>query len=265
LDPEDYGPDAKLFDYTDLFREAADALRVAALYNEALRFYEPLQEVADYVNASYLSDMAFCYREAGLREEAEDCYQTIVDSGDYSVDIRPQLITMCKEHSMTERSKKLLKQFSVAANERLKQSGATSAVAEDDRAVDPNSSSTTMLAPRPIALSKTNSLGRAKRLLEQEQLERDRESRIYGHFLRLQASVDRSRLGEEAARLEWMSIAKILIQDFRSNSIFYPTDKYMRFLGYTSEARARSAVAKPSQSSTETQHGDDNIEDLASK
>jgi len=217
------------------------------------------------VNASYLSDMAFCYREAGLKEEAEDCYQTIVDSGDYSVDIRPQLIAMCKEHSMTDRSKELLRQFSVAANERFKQSGVDSAAVEDDRAVNASNSSTTMLAPRPIALSKTNTLGRAKRLLEQEQLERDRESRIYGQFLRLQASADKSRFGEEAARLEWMSTAKILIQDFRSNSIFYPTDRYMRFLGYTTEARARSAAAKPSQLSTETQHSDDDMENLSSK
>lgn len=209
--------------------------------------------------------MAFCYREAGLREEAEDCYQTIVDSGDYSVDIRPQLIALCKERSMTERSKELLRQFSVAANERFKPSVVASAAAEDDRVVNASNSSTTMLAPRPIALSKTNTLGRAKRLLEQEQLERDRESRIYEHFLRLQASADKSRIGEEAARLEWMSTAKILIQDFRSNSIFYPTDRYMRFLGYTSEARARSAAAKPSQSNAETQYGNDDIENLPSK
>jgi len=39
----------------------------------------------------------------------------------------------------------------------------------------------------------------------------------------------------------------------------------MRFLGYTSEARARSAAAKPSQLSTETQHGDDDMENLSSK
>lgn len=209
--------------------------------------------------------MAFCYREAGLREEAEDCYQTIVDSGDYSVDIRPQLIAMCKEHNMTERSKELLKQFSVAANERLKQSVVTSTAAEDDRVVNASNLSATMLAPRPIALTKTNTLGRAKRLLEQEQLERDRESRIYGHFLRLQASVNKSRIGDKAARLEWMSTAKILIQDFRSNSIFYPTDRYMRFLGYTSEARVRSAAAKPNQSNSETQCGNNDVESLSSK
>ena len=41
-----------------------------------------------------------------------------------------------------------------------------------------------------------------------------------------------------------MSAAQTLVQDFRSNSIFYPTDRYMKFYGYTSEARALSSATK---------------------
>ena len=197
--------------------------------------------------------MAFCYQETGLRAEAEDCYQTVVENGDHSIDIRPQLIAMCKEHGSSERSSKILKQLSVAANERLKRSGETTAARENDQAVDPSSPSATMLASRPKAFFKPSALERGKRLREQEQRERDRESRMYGHFLHLQASIEKSRLGDELAKLEWKSAAKTLIQDFRSNSIFYPTDKYMRFFGYTSEARARSAATKPNQATTETQ------------
>lgn len=166
---------------------------------------------------------------------------------------------------MTERSRELLKQFSHEARRRYMQNELPTAAAEDEQAADASNHPMTMLAPRPIPLSKINTVGRAKRLVEQERLERDRESRIYGHFLRLQASKGKSRHGEKAARLEWMSAAKVLVQEFRSDSIFYPADKYMRFLGYTSEARARSAAAKPSIASTETKNSDSDLYDQSSK
>lgn len=231
LSPDDYMPGAKLFDYTDLFREAADALRAAGQHNEALRYYEPLQEVEDYVDSSYLSDLAFCYREAGFRDEAEECYQSIVDRGDDDIGVRLQLITMCKEHGASERSR------------------SSRGV---DAAVNQSSWPATMLASRSKPTSKASVQERGKRLREQQQREQERDSILYSHFLRLERSTKNARFGDAHARAEWTAAAKYLIQDFRSNSIFYPTDKYMRFLGYSSEARARSAAMKPSQKTSDT-------------
>ena len=201
--------------------------------------------------------MAFCYQELGLRAEAEACYETIVEDGGLSVDIRSQLAAMCKEHGESEWSTKLLKNLSFAANERFRSSGDTTATRENAQFMDFSCGSATMLASRPRTSFRPHAFERRKRLREREQRERDQETRMYGHFLHLQGSMEQSRLGEEAARSEWMSAARSLVQDFRSNSIFYPPDKYMRFLGYTSEARARSAATKPNQAGTDM-HSDQN-------
>ena len=52
------------------------------------------------------------------------------------------------------------------------------------------------------------------------------------------------REGREEAMADWMSIARVMINDFRSAKVFYPWDKYIRFLGYTAEARKRATKSK---------------------
>ena len=245
-------PGAKLFDYADLFREAADALRVAGQHNEALRYYEPLQEVKDYVDSSYLSDLAFCYRKTGFRNEAEECYQSIVDRGDDDTGVRLQIVAMCKEHGASERSSKILEQLSLAVMYRTTQAEDMGSSRGTDAAVNQTTLPSTMLASRSKPTSKASVQERGKRLREQQQREHERESMLYSHFLRLERSTTNARLGDAHARAEWTVAARHLIQDFRSNSIFYPPDKYMRFLGYSSKARARSAAMKPSQKASET-------------
>lgn len=252
-----------MFIYDDLFREAADALRAAGLYQDALHYYEPLQENSQSVTASYLSDLAYCYQESGLQAEAVDCYQTIIGSGDLSVDIRPQLTALGKEHGGSERADQLLEQLSLA--ERQRPQLVVESVESNIEAEGPSFDSTAMLASRPKSAFKPHAHERAKRQREQEQQERNRDNRMYNQFLNLQALTEKSRRGDKMARSSWMAAAKFLIQDFRSNSIFYPTDKFMRFLGYTSEARASSAAAKPSQTSTRAQHHNVRFDDQLSK
>lgn len=252
-------PGAKLFDYADLFREAADALRVAGLYNEALKYYEPLREVEDYVDSSYFTNLAFCYREVGFRAEAEECYQKVMDHGSDGVDLRPQLIAMCREYGPSDRCTRILEQLSLAAAHRTDHPEDIGSARGVDAAACPSTCSSTMLASRSKPISKISAEEKSKRLQQQQQREHDRDSRLYGHFLRLERSAGNARLGNAHARAEWMAAAKHLIQDFRSNSIFYPTDKYMRFLGYSSEARARSAAMKPGQTSSETPFTSDEL------
>ena len=210
-----------------------------------------------------MSNLAYCYQELGLRAEAEDCYQIILDNGDYNVDMGPQLTAFCKEYGASERVSKLLEKLRLVESERSKRDQATAK--GNDIVGEPSSSVTAMLASRPKPAFKPYVTERAKRVREQEQRERDRDSRMYGYYVHLQALTEKSRLGDEAAMSDWMATAKFLIQDFRSNSIFYPTDKYMRFFGYTSEARARSAAAKPSQPSIGTQQCDDHTGDSSGR
>ncbi|KAL8701807.1 MAG: hypothetical protein Q9224_000328 [Gallowayella concinna] len=77
LNPEDSSTKGILFDYPDLFRDVANALRDAGIYDEALRYYEPLQQMPDSVDISCYVDMAVCYKAVGLEAEAEECHHII--------------------------------------------------------------------------------------------------------------------------------------------------------------------------------------------
>ena len=218
------------------------------LYNEALTYYEPLHKGNDAVDASYFCDMAFCYWKTGLRSEAEDCYQTAVESGGTPVNLQSHLAEMCKEIGISERSTKLLESLSSATTSGLEQVESVHVPEQDGGVLIPGPKASSSLARREKRqFSKPSVLERQRREHEQEQLEQERDGRIAGQFLRLQQSNASSRKGDVEARLKWMSAAQILIQDFRSNSIFYPTERYMKFFGYTSEARAMSNTSKASQ------------------
>lgn len=221
------------------------------LYNEALTYYEPLQEGNDAVDASYFCDMAFCYWKSGLRSKAEDCYQTAVESGDTTVNLQSHLAEMCKEIGMSKRSTKLLESLSSATTAGLERAKSFNVPEQDGEVLRPGPISSSMLAQREKRpFSKPSVLERQRREHEQEQLEQERNGRIAGQFLRLQQSNASSRKGDVESRLKWMSAAQILIQDFRSNSIFYPTERHMKFFGYTSEARAMSNTSEATQAAT---------------
>ena len=49
-------------------------------YHEALRFYEPLQQVAEFADASHFDAMGTCYQALELYNEAEDCYKIVVEN-----------------------------------------------------------------------------------------------------------------------------------------------------------------------------------------
>lgn len=61
LDPADDKPGAKIFDYPDLFRDVAKSLLEAGLHSEAIKFYEPLQQIEEYFDDSCRQDLNACY------------------------------------------------------------------------------------------------------------------------------------------------------------------------------------------------------------
>lgn len=236
---------AKVVDYHDLFREVADALRAYELYHEALAYYEPLQQVTDAVDSSYLCDMALCCWKTGLRGEAEAYYQTAAEIGDTDVSLQSHLGKMCTEIGTSERSQKLLELVNPASISNLKRTESRRPSNHDIQLKPTSSSMLASRAKRPLL--KPSALERERLEREQEQREQERDGRIADQFLHLQRSNASSRDGDPASRLEWMSAAQVLIQDFRSNNIFYSTEKYMKFFGYTSEARAMSNASKATQ------------------
>lgn len=255
LDPEDDQIGAKIYDYPDLFREAANALRASRYFHEALRYYEPIQQISEFADAAYFLEMASCYKAVGLRTEAEDCYKIAVDSDEGNPEARRRLLEMCHESGMSPKQ-------ATTTNEvvSVRQHKARNRVGDKD-AKKPKSGkalpswATSMLAPRMVPQS-------AKQIsLEKEEAQ---EEDVNAMFLRRETLTEQARNGDESSETELTEITKTLIQVFKDNKVFYPFDKHQKFYGYSREARSLAsrpkheldALVEQSKSHLETAQGD---------
>ena len=239
LEPDDNQLGAKLFDYPDLFREAADALRINGYHHESLSYYEPLQHVQGYTDASYFTDIAICYKAVGMKAEAKECYQAIIDYDDGNVEARLRLAQMYEELGMPQRAGAYVENVLSVTSQDLKRSekskykqiGATSARGS-------SFSISTMLTP--CSLRQTT----RPRAVEKERRERAHTENAFMLHLRVQQLIEAVRKGDVESKTQWMAAAKNLIQDFRLNKAFYPYDKHMKFLGYPKQIRTGSVKSK---------------------
>lgn len=110
LDPEDTSPDGKLFEFTDLFREAADALKEAKDYEQALRFYVPLQQIKEHADTNYFMAMGECFMECGETEEGESCYLTVAMNDEENMEVRVNLARYYEKMGFYEKAFKYVNQ-----------------------------------------------------------------------------------------------------------------------------------------------------------
>ena len=234
LDPEDDRAGAKIFDYPDLFREAANALRAGRYFHEALRYYEPIKLISEYVDPAYFVDMASCYKAIGLASEAEDCYKVVIDN-EGSLEGQRILLEMRTELSTSQQGGIGIDSIvSVAQREKRRR-------IEDKDAAQPKKGKAlthwapTMLAPRSVPQSTKQSSAETERTFEED---------VKALYLRREALTELARYGDESSKTEWMAITKTLIEEFKNNKVFYPFDKYHKFYGYSREARSLAARPK---------------------
>ena len=207
------------------------------LHHEALRFYEPLQQVKDYTDTSFFIDMASCYRAVGLVTEAEDCYQTIIKHDENNIEARVQLAKLFESLGMPEQAFTYLSEVMLLENDK---SAARPAVASADLAAP------TMLAhcvSRPAARKRTTGLD----VVEKAALDYTREENIRILHQRLLGLREQMLAGDDESTVLWLTTARDLILDFRSNRLFFPWDKYVQFYGYSKEARKKALKPKSSE------------------
>ena len=217
---------AKLYDYTDLFREAANALRRSDRFREALRYYEPLQQVSEYVDASYLFELASCYGAIGLMTEAENCYSQIVhnDGGNYNA--RLQLAEIRRVSGATGGRYKDGSQGTI-----IKRHKSRRKIEHREAKHFERSRPTTRHPVQPtsghVATEKQNS-----------------QTEIHSLYFRYQNLKEKYRNGDVDCKDEWMAAMKSLHKFFINNKVFYPIDKHHKFYGYSKEARALASRLK---------------------
>ncbi|KAL8929626.1 MAG: hypothetical protein Q9172_000422 [Xanthocarpia lactea] len=205
LNPQDTSSKANLYDYPDLFRDAADALRGTGNYHEALRYYEPLQEVPEFVDTSYYADMAACYRAVGRETEADNCYRIIASL----------------EKDQTDKTTTL--------------AGMESDVMDMDESTTAGSSgkaATSRVPPALAMLISHRSKQRTRRSdLDKELRARFQEETTRALYAQSQAILDQARKENPEAIAQWMAISQELVDDFQAHRGFFPSDKGLKVYG----------------------------------
>ncbi|KEF58401.1 uncharacterized protein A1O9_06327 [Exophiala aquamarina CBS 119918] len=75
LEPEARDEQAHIYEFPDLFLEAANALYVHKEHEQALRYFEALRDVNAYSDVDFWLAIATCYYVTGDKLQAVDCYE----------------------------------------------------------------------------------------------------------------------------------------------------------------------------------------------
>ena len=216
----------------------AKSLSEKGLYQEAIRYYEPLQQVVDQVDASWLSELANCYIAVGQSAEAEECYRSLPnfdddnsddDDSDYESGIRKACshLEQTKGESILSEDENMSDTISVAS-EKLEMQMTDAALGASDQDDAAEGSNTAMLTLTPAAK-------RARRLsLEKEAIERKNLRHLFAQRQSLKISLGQD---EPHPKEQWMSITKSLIRNFMGEKAFFPDQRHHEFMGYTWQAR----------------------------
>lgn len=237
LEPENSDTGAKLFDYPDLFQEVADGLLGARNFEDAVRFYTPLQLVESHEDVQFLFNLARCYVEIGLMTEAEESYETIIQRDERNIEARIQLAKMYEALNRPNEAVQYV-------NEVLALERQNSGNQSKTKRPSGSNGGTVLDSFLPPSLHKdgvsrrqqTNNVNKGERRKREEH----RKETVRIQYIRLQAFQERMKSGDEDATTEWMEAAKTMIEDFRTARVFYPWDRYIKFTGYSREARARA-------------------------
>lgn len=206
-----------------------------------MKFYEPMQHLPNTHDSSYFTSMAVCYEASGLYKDAAESYQTALVHNSANTHAQTQLAVLCQELGIPNLARVESNDDIPARIPAWRQSQKSNKMrfsSELSEALTMQQPPLTMIAPRPT-FRKLKKVSIVREIREQAK-GRD----CYALFNRMETLAERAREGDPDSRAEWMSAAKQLIDIFQSERAFFPNEKYMRFYGYTKEARRRSLNAK---------------------
>ncbi|KAJ5466320.1 hypothetical protein N7530_010107 [Penicillium desertorum] len=243
LNPEDDSEGARIFDYGDLFREVADALKQVGLFEEALRYYTPIQQTAEHADISFFMAMADCCMQLGKMEDAESCYLLVAEHDASHMESRVLLAKLYESLGMSEQAMKYVGEAVLIGRQenrskrrrkdtRLEQLAIEFKMAESEplRSIAPKPTQAPTLMAAPSAPGK----GRAQ---PGEGTRTDDIQFLYAKLLELNPQV---KDGVSVAIEDWLDIADALLRDFRNNRAFYPMDRSIAFRGYSTGVKHKN-------------------------
>ena len=245
LEPDTELEDSKVFDYPDLFKDAADALQTAGFHQQALRFYEPLQNIDEVSPDFCFSGMATAYRALGLFEQAEECYRILIESNEDDVGPLQEVIQMFNDGGQPYRSIPYVKQLAVRRR-RVPEPVRQEELNPEDQPMDSIEVDDQELPEFLRSIQKKAKIRRGWRVRRRFEMIPQQEN-LEPQFLLLHELQTQLEAGDETALTDWLAVAEPLVERFRHTRLFFPADRHYRFFGYTREARAHNWLRKAEQ------------------
>ncbi|KAL8747000.1 MAG: hypothetical protein Q9184_007665 [Pyrenodesmia sp. 2 TL-2023] len=241
LGPEESSAGATLYDYPDLFRDVANALRDTSCYHEALSYYKPLELIPDYINASDYAGIAFCYKSLGLGSEAESYYRTIANLDPAASSARlpvPHIIRSAPAEGEVTRD---VASGMMLTNQQTQNNEDVVPEASELGEFCNNQAPSAMLIPRP---PKQHSKVRESEKRFKAQLHEEAMRTLYG---RTQELLLQARGGDTYSLVPWMAATQELVNDFRSHRGFYPCERSLRAYEQSKSSAMESLKSRVNQ------------------
>lgn len=210
-------------------------------FAEAGRYYAVYRRIAAEdenlpVEPDMLVSQGRCYLALDDKAAAEECFIAAIDVDEDNIDARYELAKMYEGEETTEAF--------ILVNEALSLEAAQEGLSEEELKRQKYRRLVLQGFGRPggKGVRRQRPPGEARkyerrRLLEPSQRQKYEEQRAESLKEKYRVCQElKGRIGtdDEMAIETWMAAAKELTDDFRSFKEFYPWDKYLRFLGYSS-------------------------------
>jgi tetratricopeptide (TPR) repeat protein len=239
-------------EYSDVIREAADALKEALYYKRAMIFYKALQDDPEYdFDLRCYIDLGQCYRYQGAFDDAETCLRAAISMNQYDEEALEALLKMFKSLNALEEASLIRTEIAsrrrkkaMAAKDEQKRQLQTNAdpdipmVSVEEQMEDNEAFDARMLvAPiNPIREPSPTTANRNKdpksRAKVYDALKHDLTP-IFESLTALEVSFS---LGNRDSQLKWLDTARDAIEHFQAYKLFWPYEANEKFLGYKGHA-----------------------------
>lgn len=222
----------------------ADALKQVGLFEEALRYYTPIQQTAEHADISFFMAMADCCMQLGKMEDAESCYLLVAEHDASHMESRVLLAKLYESLGMSEQAMKYVGEAVLIGRQETRSRGRRKDTRLEQLAIEfkmAGSEPLRPIAPKPTqtatlmnAAPSAPGKGRAQ---PGEGTRTDDIQFLYAKLLELNPQV---KDGVPVAIEDWLDIADALLRDFRNNRAFYPMDRSIAFRGYSTGTKSKN-------------------------
>jgi general transcription factor 3C polypeptide 3 (transcription factor C subunit 4) len=225
---------ADALDYFDLYR------RIAAENEDVV------------VDADMLVNQGRCYLAMDNKVAAEECFIGALDEDEYHIDARFELAQLYEAESEKEGREEAFLLVNEALDLEARRADEIDPAllgqkqSRRPRAPRPKKDRPPR-APRPPGEKKRYRPRRLGGSAEKKRQALERKNAMLEKYRTAMDLKPRVGAGDQEAMRTWMSLAKDLVDDFRSSKQFFPWDKYVRFMGYNTILSTDAIPAKSSK------------------